>query len=101
MFVKTKKITLSKILISSSLLLSTIGLPLVLTCCSKKNDLVGPLDQPHHTGYLFKSQPKFFNDKGEEKNYKLSQEKGILPVEGRETHHFLDFYSFFCQMLHH
>lgn len=77
MFVKTKKITLSKILISSSLLLSTIGLPLALTCCSKKNDLVGPLDQPHHTSYLFKSQPKFFNDKGEDVSANLILEADV------------------------
>ena len=77
MFVKTKKITLSKILISSSLLLSTIGLPLALTCCSKKNDLVRPLDQPHHTGYLFKSQPKFFNDKGEDVSANLILEADV------------------------
>ena len=73
MFVKTKKITLSKILISSSLLLSTIGLPLVLTCCSKKDDS----NQPHHTGYLFKSQPKFFNDKGEDVSANLILEVDV------------------------
>lgn len=77
MFVKTKKITLSKILISSSLLLSTIGLPLALTCCSKKDNSVGPSGQPHHTGYLFKSQPKFFNDKGEDVSANLILEADV------------------------
>ena len=67
MSTKIKKITLTKILTGSSLLLSTLGLPLVLTSCSKKSDTPGhdgpDKPDPHGAKYLFKVQPKFFNDK--------------------------------------
>lgn len=65
MSIKTKKIALAKILISSSLLLSTVGLPLALTSCSK--DLNGP-DMPHGANYLFDLKPKFLNNKGKDAN---------------------------------
>ena len=66
MSIKTKKIALAKILISSSLLLSTVGLSLALTSCSKL-DLNGP-DMPHGANYLFDLKPKFLNNKGKDAN---------------------------------
>ena len=67
MSIKTKKIALAKILISSSLLLSTVGLSLALTSCSK-NGSGGEPGKPHGANYLFDLKPKFLNNMGKDAN---------------------------------
>ena len=68
MSIKTKKIALAKILISSSLLLSTVGLSLALTSCSKNGSGGGEPGKPHGANYLFDLKPKFLNNKGKDAN---------------------------------
>lgn len=70
MSIKTKKIKLTKILIGSSLLLATTGLPFALTSCGKKGTSDGDSDK-HSTSYLFKLEPKVFDKDGKEVNDNL------------------------------
>ena len=48
------------------MLLSTVGLSLALTSCSKV-DLNGP-DMPHGASYLFDLKPKFLSNDGKDAN---------------------------------
>ena len=72
MNIKTKKIKLTKILIGSSLLLATTGLPFALTSCGKKDTSDGDSNgDKHSTSYLFKLEPKVFDKDGKEVNDNL------------------------------
>ncbi len=68
MNIKTKKIKLTKILIGSSLLLSTVSLPLALTSCSKNKNTPSEDNEQQKilTSYLFNlDNPQLLDDKDE------------------------------------
>ena len=83
MNIKTKKNMLTKMLISSSLLLSTtVGLSLALTSCGKKNNLGTP-DEVKKTNYLFDLNPKFVDDYGKDANKdNLVLESDVVNLDG-------------------
>lgn len=94
MNIKTKKIKLTKILIGSSLLLATAGLPFALTSCGKKSTNGGNDDNaPHGTSYLFKLEPKVFGKDGKETNENLVLENVIKELLDKTKGYNEDFFS--------